>query len=130
MEAGGRVRERRRAGELESEVLEVLWAAGTAMTPAQVRDAVSGDLAYTTVMTILSRLHDKGAARRDRHGRAFAYTAIMDEAGLAAARMRASVEGHPDRDAVLARFVDGLSDDDEKTLRTLLAEATERDRRR
>ena len=53
---------RRAAGELEAAVLAVLQAAGSALSPGDVRDRLGGDLAYTTVVTILSRLHDKGSA--------------------------------------------------------------------
>lgn len=58
---------RRARGALEAEVMGVLWTAGEPLTPDQVRRRLPGDLAYTTVMTILVRLVEKGAAsRRDR----------------------------------------------------------------
>src|SRR5215210_5001798 len=47
---------RRHRGGLEHEVIAVLAAAGEAMTPGQVRDALGAGLAYTTVMTVLTRL--------------------------------------------------------------------------
>lgn len=111
---------RRPAGALETEVLAQLWAADQPMTPAEVQEALGGDLAYTTVMTILRRLHEKGAARRERAGRAFAYAPVLDENGLAAARMRTTLDGGADRRAVLAHFVDGLSLEDERALFALL----------
>jgi predicted transcriptional regulator len=115
---------RRAPGTLEAEVLAVLWAGGVPMTAADVQQRVDGDLAYTTVVTILSRLHDKGAASREKHGRSFAYLPVEDEAGLAARRMRKALDTGPDRDRVLARFVSHLSDHDEQTLRALLRDAT------
>ena len=51
---------RRGAGELEAAVLEVLQRGGSALSPGEVRELIGGDLAYTTVVTILSRLHAKG----------------------------------------------------------------------
>ncbi|HVX47278.1 MAG TPA: BlaI/MecI/CopY family transcriptional regulator [Mycobacteriales bacterium] len=111
---------RRPAGALETEVLAQLWAADESMTPAQVQEALGGELAYTTVMTILSRLHEKGAVRRERAGRAFAYAPVLDENGLAAAKMRTMLEGGADRRAVLAYFVDGLSPEDGQALSALL----------
>lgn len=119
---------RRRSGELETEVLASLWAAPEPLTAAQVRDAVAGDLAYTTVLTILARLLEKGVLRRAPHGRAFAYSPTTNEAGLVAGRMHASLKGRTDRDAVLAQFVGSLSDEDEQLLRSLLVEADERKR--
>ena len=45
---------RRAAGELEAAVLAVLQAAGSPLSPGEVRDRLGGELAYTTVVTILS----------------------------------------------------------------------------
>jgi predicted transcriptional regulator len=112
---------RRAAGELEAAALAVLQSAGKPLTPAQVRDSLEGDLAYTTVVTILSRLHAKGVLTRLRAGRAYSYTPVADEPGLAARRMRGVLDAEEDREAVLARFVSGLSPEDEQVLRRMLA---------
>ena len=113
-------RKRRPAGALEAEILATLWAAGQPLTPAAVQGEVGGDLAYTTVMTTLSRLYEKGAVSRKRVGRAYAYTAVLDQPGIAAARMRELLESGEDREAVLARFVGSLSSEDESMLSELL----------
>jgi predicted transcriptional regulator len=121
---------RRGAGELESAVLAALWDAGEPLSPREVRDRLAsnqgGDLAYSTVVTILTRLHEKGALHRSRDGRAFRYAPAADKAGLAARRLSALLDRTPDRHAVLSRFVDDLSDGDEELLRLLLAERRER----
>lgn len=111
---------RRGQGELEGLVLSALAQAPGPVTAGWVQERLGLDLAYTTVMTILTRLHVKGAVSRERKGRAFAWCAVSDEAGLAALRMRRVLEGEADRGAVLARFVTGLSADDELALRELL----------
>lgn len=111
---------RRAHGALEAAVLEALWAAGAPMTPRDVQRALGQDLAYTTVLTILARLHDKQTVTRYRRGRSHAYEPVSDEAGLAAHRMRKALEDGPDRDTVLTRFVDDLSRGDEEVLRRLL----------
>jgi predicted transcriptional regulator len=111
---------RRAAGELEAAVLAVLQAAGSPLSPAEVRDQLGGDLAYTTVVTILSRLHAKGVLDRRKAGRAFVYQPVADEPGLAARRMAQMLDAEPDREAVLARFVSGLSGRDEELLRRML----------
>ena len=118
---------RRAAGELEAAALAVLQAAGSALTPGQVRDRLGeqpggGHLAYSTVVTILSRLYAKGVLIRSRSGRAYSYAPVADEPGLAARRMRGVLEAEPDREAVLARFVSGMSPADEQLLRRMLAE--------
>lgn len=63
-------------GPLETEVMERLWERG----PATVRDVVdelgrTRDLAYTTLMTVLVRLHGKGLVARERVGRTYIYRA-------------------------------------------------------
>jgi predicted transcriptional regulator len=121
-QAAGAAGSRRGAGELEAEVLAVLQSAGSALTPAQVRERLGDPLAYTTVVTILSRLHAKGVLVRSRAGRAFSYAPVADEPGLAARRMRGVLEAEADREAVLARFVSGLSPADERLLRRMLAD--------
>ncbi len=111
---------RRAPGELEAQVLAVLWKADGPLAPAEVRERLGADLAYTTVVTILSRLHDKGVAEREKEGRSFRYRAVDDEPGLAARRMTKVLDSEPDRDSVLARFVSNLSESDEHLLRELL----------
>lgn len=113
---------RRAAGELEAAVLDVLQQAGTALAPAEVREAIGGDLAYTTVVTILSRLHAKGLLTRHKAGRVFRYVPVADQPGLAARRMARVLDEEADREAVLSRFVSTLSDRDEALLRRMLAD--------
>ncbi|MCZ1008885.1 BlaI/MecI/CopY family transcriptional regulator [Streptomyces lydicus] len=111
---------------MEAQVLAALHHAPGPVTAAWVQERLGDDLAYTTVMTILSRLHAKQAVTRERSGRAYLWTPAADEAGLAALRMRRVLDGEPDRDAVLTSFVSALSTHDEQLLRTLLdREATE-----
>jgi predicted transcriptional regulator len=114
---------RRAAGELEAAVLAVLQDAGSALSPGEVRERIGGSLAYTTVVTILSRLHTKGVLERHKAGRAFLYAPVADQPGLAARRMARVLDGEADRETVLARFVSVLSDSDEELLRRMLGDA-------
>ncbi|MFE0254436.1 BlaI/MecI/CopY family transcriptional regulator [Streptomyces sp. NPDC059010] len=111
---------RRGQGELEVLVLSALRESDGPATAGWVQERLGGDLAYTTVITILTRLLAKGAVTRERSGRSFAWTPASDEAGLAAHRMRRVLDGESDREAVLASFVTGLGPDDERLLRELL----------
>jgi predicted transcriptional regulator len=120
--ADGQTRSRRAAGELEAGVLSALWAAGAPLTAAQVNGQLPGELAYTTVLTILSRLHDKGMLTRERVGRGYAYAPVDDAAAHTAERMRSLLDRGPDRAAVLSRFVSELSETDEALLHRLLYE--------
>ena len=111
---------RRGQGELEALVLSALREADGPATAGWVQERLGGDLAYTTVITILTRLLAKGAVTRERAGRSFAWTPASDQAGLAAHRMRKVLDKESDREAVLASFVTGLGPDDERLLRELL----------
>ncbi|WP_188114373.1 MULTISPECIES: BlaI/MecI/CopY family transcriptional regulator [Streptomyces] len=114
---------RRGQGELEAQILSALRAAEGPATAGWVQERLGGDLAYTTVITILTRLLAKGAVTRERVGRSFAWTSASDEAGLAAHRMRRVLDAESDREAVLASFVTSLAPDDERLLRELLGRA-------
>jgi predicted transcriptional regulator len=111
---------RRAAGALEAEIMTVLQRSEEPLTTTDVQRRLGDELAYTTVVTILSRMYGKGLLVRTKVGRAFAYAPVSDEPGLIARRMLQVLEGRPDRQAVLARFVDSLSDQDEEQLRGLL----------
>lgn len=114
---------RRPAGALEAEVMGVLRAADEPLNPGQVRERLavrpSGELSYSTVVTIVSRLHAKGLLARERAGRGFAYTPI-DPASLAAGQMSRALDAGVDHGAVLTSFVSGLSGRDARLLRRLL----------
>lgn len=116
-----------RKGELESAVMEILWDAAGHLTPSQVSDALNNDalnkdrpLAYTTVMTILVRLFEKGRLDRERRGRAFAYRPLLSREEYAAARMSELLVETRDKPLALSYFVDGLKRGDRERLRGLL----------
>ena len=117
---------RRAAGTLEAEILGIMRSASKPLSPGEVRERITagqnGELSYSTVVTIVSRLHDKGLLTRQRSGRAFIYTAV-DEASVAASRMNSALGSGIDRGAVLSRFVSGLSGRDARLLRRLLADS-------
>lgn len=75
----------------ELDVMAVLWEGGPG-TVAEVRDALNArlpePLAYTTVLTILRILEEKGHVRHTEEGRAYRYHALVDreEAGRSALR--------------------------------------------
>nr|BFD81283.1 hypothetical protein StreXyl84_06840 [Streptomyces sp. Xyl84] len=121
-------RTRRRQGELEGQVLAALREADGPVTAAWVQERLGGDLAYTTVVTILTRLLAKDVVSRERRGRSFVWTPTADVARLAALRMRRLLDGERDREAVLASFVTALPPGDEQVLRALLETADEDER--
>jgi predicted transcriptional regulator len=120
----------RRRGALEQEVLGSLAAAGRPLTVAAVLADLGDDLAYTTVMTALSRLHAKGVLTREPAGRAFAYSLPADPAAMGASvtarRMSRLLGSGQDRAGVLARFVADLTPEDEQLLTELLTDGHRR----
>ncbi|GHF50451.1 putative transcriptional regulator [Amycolatopsis bartoniae] len=115
---------RRRPGALATEILTVLSEAAAALTPGEVLELLprARKLSYSTVVTTLTRLWEKDAVTRHRDGRAYRYAAIGDPSSLVAWRMSRLLDAEADHASVLTRFVSGLSEQDERTLRDLLAD--------
>ncbi|MDH3293512.1 MAG: BlaI/MecI/CopY family transcriptional regulator [Acidimicrobiia bacterium] len=111
---------RRAMGALEDEVMAYLWATESPATPAEVHQAVAPELAYTTVMTVLTRLWTKEVLTREAKGRGFTYSPVRSEAQHRADLMQDALRNSADRAAVLSSFVASLSRADAKKLRTLL----------
>ncbi len=114
-------------GALEREILACLALADRPLSPAEVRAELGDQLAYTTVMTTLSRLHAKGAISRQPAGRGYAYALTGGpaeaQASMTAHRMLKLLEAGSDRERVLSRFIADLSHDDERLLGDLLADS-------
>jgi predicted transcriptional regulator len=119
-------------GGLEREVLASLAAADRALTAAEVLNEIGGGLAYTTVMTALSRLHTKGVLTRESSGKAYKYSLVGAsgdvDSSLTAHQMHRALDAGEDRARVLARFVADLSPEDEQVLLQLLANEPESER--
>jgi len=111
---------RRPIGGLEDEVMAYVWATMTPATPAEVHQAIAPELAYTTVMTVLTRLWGKGLLNREPRGRGFAYAPVRTEAEHKADQMRSTLAECGDRDAVLSTFVASLGEQEVALLRELL----------
>src|SRR5678815_445578 len=75
----------------EAELMEVLWDHG-ACTVAEVRERVSDDLAYTTVLTMLRTLESKGFVTHDTDGKAHRYSALIERDAARRSALRAMSE--------------------------------------
>jgi predicted transcriptional regulator len=82
--------------ELEAEVMDEVWERGGEVAVRDVLAALNGrsrrQRAYTTVMTIMSRLHTKGLLARELRGKTHFYRAAIGRDEYRAARARAEVE--------------------------------------
>jgi predicted transcriptional regulator len=100
-----------RLGALESELLELLWAAGQPLGATELARRLPGPpRAYNTVVTVLTRLVGKGLVERDGDGRRFTYRPAGDRDELTARAIEKLLEAATDRRAVLARLVTGAQD--------------------
>lgn len=63
----------------ELDVMSILWRSGSG-TVSEVRDALTDDLAYTSVLWVLQTLEEKGYVRHEKEGRAYRYYPLMDSA--------------------------------------------------
>lgn len=118
-------------GELEEEVMECIWERG----PVSVREVhqcllEKRDIAYTTVMTVMSRLAEKGLLVRHPEGRAFIYSACAPRDEFCAGVVRKFMDGMlvGASKPVLAHFIESLTADDAAQL-DMLAEIIEEKRR-
>jgi predicted transcriptional regulator len=113
---------RRERGELEHEVLAALWTAAGPISPEQVRARLDRDPAYTTVLTTLVRLLEKGAVRRTPQGRGHVYEPVLDDAGMVARRMHLLLTDGADTTGVLSRFAAELDPREAAALRRALTQ--------
>ena len=77
----------------ELAVMSVLWRLGSASV-TEVRDALEEDLAYTSVLSALQTLEEKGYVRHEPDGRAYRYFPLVaaERAGTSAlARIREAI---------------------------------------
>ena len=93
-------------GPLEADVMAVLWQAGQPLpvraVASQLNRGRAAPLAYTTVMTVMSRLASKGILARSQSGRRFVYAPVVADTAEIAVRGVLAEFG----DAALARFVE------------------------
>lgn len=107
----------------EAEIMEVLWDFGPS-TVAEVKDRVPDELAYTTVLTILRNLENKGFVSHDADGKAHRYSPLIarDAAQRSALQAMAEKFFKGSTAMLLTHLVadEKLSSDDVKRLRAAL----------
>jgi predicted transcriptional regulator len=109
----------------ELEVMSVLWRLGSA-TVSDVREQLEEDLAYTSVLSALQTLEEKGYVRHEPEGRAYRYFPVVEAeraGGSALARIRDAIF-HGSAERMFAQLVAdrGLKKHELERMRRLLAE--------
>jgi predicted transcriptional regulator len=109
-------------GPLETEIMEVVWDLGE-VTVRDVHSRLQADraIAYTTVMTTLGRLSDKGLVRRVEEQPAHRYLPLVSREQYARSTVKSVVDwliGHfPD--PAVSYFVDRVENEDERVMEHL-----------
>ena len=109
----------------ELEVMAILWRRGSA-TVAEVREEIGEELAYTSVLSALQTLEEKGYVRHEAEGRAYRYFPTVEAeraGGSALARIRDAIfQGSAER--MFAQIVSDrkLGREELERMRRLLAE--------
>lgn len=91
----------------ELDVMSILWQLGQGGTVAEVKERLDVDLAYTTVLSALQTLEEKGYVRHENEGRAYRYfpTVGPEEAGGTALGRIVDKIFHGAADVLLAQLV-------------------------
>jgi len=109
-------------GNLEAQVMEVLWqVAPEVKTVREVGDHFP-DHAYTTIMTVLTRLASKGFILEGQIGRAKTYVASMSKAEFISTLMTDALDLASDRTAALVQFARTVDAEGARALRDALQE--------
>lgn len=113
--------------ERELDIMDILWERSSG-TVGEVQERLQDELAYTTVLTVLRTLEQKGFVGHEAEGRAYRYYPLVERSEAQASHvdrlLRKLFSGSPE--LLLTQLVSerGLSKDELKRLRKLLAEQT------
>ncbi|WP_344321051.1 BlaI/MecI/CopY family transcriptional regulator [Streptomyces macrosporus] len=109
-------------GELEDAVMTRVWRWNRPVTVREVLDDLRRErpIAYTTVMTVMDNLREKGWVRREREGRAYRYEAVSTRAAYSAALMNEAWAASDNPAAALVAFFGMMSPEQEEALRDAL----------
>ncbi|MEU6880075.1 BlaI/MecI/CopY family transcriptional regulator [Streptomyces sp. NPDC046712] len=108
----------RQLGELEDAVMTRVWQWNRPVTVREVLEDLQQErsIAYTTVMTVMDNLHQKGWVRREVDGRAYRYTAVSTRAAYSAALMNEAWSQSDNPAAALVAFFGMMSSEQREAL--------------
>jgi predicted transcriptional regulator len=120
-------------GPLESEVMDVAWERGD-VTVRDVHEALNGSrpVAYTTVMTTMGRLADKGLLRRVEDQRAHRFVPLLSRDQYADSAVKSVVDWLVTqfKDPAVAYFLDRVEKEDAEVIDALREAIDQRKRQR
>jgi len=114
-------------GDLEAVIMDTVWTWGE---PSTVRDVFEylqeqRTIAYTTVMTVMDKLHRKGWLERDRDGRAYRYWPKWSREEYSARLMREVLSSSENRAATLVHFLEQMDPAEAAALQQALRQLDE-----
>lgn len=113
--------DKRKQGELESEVLGCLWDRPEGLSSQQILAMLSEEVKLTTVLTVLSRLQDKGLVEKTAGaGRAFIFRASQTREQYTARQLLGLLGNSANPATVFSHFTEGLTDSQIQQLRQVL----------
>ena len=116
--------------ERELDIMSVLWRAGSG-TVSEVKEALTAELGYTSVLKMLQILEEKGMVRHEAEGRAYRYFPLVapEEAGGHAFRRIVDKMFQGSAEMALARLVSEqpLRADEVERLKALLDSLAQED---
>ncbi|MDX3076561.1 BlaI/MecI/CopY family transcriptional regulator [Streptomyces sp. NPDC088354] len=106
-------------GDLEDSVMTRVWRWNRPVTVREVLEDLRRErsIAYTTVMTVMDNLHQKGWLRREAEGRAYRYEAVSTRAAYSAALMHEAWAASDNPAAALVAFFGMMSAEQREALR-------------
>ncbi|MGK5549093.1 BlaI/MecI/CopY family transcriptional regulator [Streptomyces sp. URMC 127] len=109
----------RRLGDLEDAVMTRVWDWNRPVTVREVLEDLQQErsIAYTTVMTVMDNLYQKGWLRREAEGRAYRYEAVSNRAAYSAALMNEAWSVSDNPAAALVAFFGMMSAEQREALR-------------
>jgi predicted transcriptional regulator len=112
----------RQLGDLEAAVMDRVWKRARPVLVRDILEDLSPErpLAYTTVMTVMDKLHRKGWLRREPRGRAYVYEAVASRESHTARLMRDAWATSDNQAAAFVHFLEQLSEEEARALRAAL----------
>jgi predicted transcriptional regulator len=115
----------REFGELETAIMDVMWAAEQPCVVREVRERMcySRPVAYTTVMTVMNILHRKAVLCREKHGRAWRYWPAETREEHDARLMAEVLRSGGDEGVTMRRFLEQVSAEEMASLLNAVSDA-------
>ncbi|MBM9438840.1 BlaI/MecI/CopY family transcriptional regulator [Actinacidiphila bryophytorum] len=106
-------------GDLEDAVMTRVWEWNRPVTVREVLEDLARErtIAYTTVMTVMDNLRQKGWLRREADGRAYRYEAVSTRAAYSAALMNEAWAASDNPAAALVHFFGMMSPEQREAVR-------------